>query len=205
MQNNDITTIIFDLGGVLVDWDPKYMYRTIFETEEAMDHFLKVVCTFDWNEMQDGGRTIAEANQVLIEKFPEYTTEILAFYGRWKEMLVGAVGGTVEILKKIKEDKKYRIFALTNWSAETWPIAIETFDFLSWFEDVLVSGQEKLKKPDPKIYQLTLSKFGLSANECLFIDDNKRNVLAARNENIRSIHFTSSAQLKEELTKLNIL
>lgn len=200
-----IKNIIFDLGGVLVDWSPKYLYTQYFETEEAMNYFFDKVCTFDWNETQDGGRSIAEANEVLIQKFPEYTTEILAFYGRWTEMLGGTIAGTLDILTTIKNEKNHHLYALTNWSAETWPIAIEEYEYLSWFEGIAISGIEKIKKPNPDFYELILSRYGLVASESLFIDDNHRNVLAARKLGIKSIHFTSPDQLKTELIQSGIL
>ena len=197
-------TVIFDLGGVLIDWDPRYMYSSIFETKDAMEHFLATVCTSDWNEEQDGGRSIEEANKVLIEQFPEYTQEILAFYGRWEEMLNGVFEDTVDILRKICNQYP-KVFALTNWSAETFPVALKRYEFLNWFEGVLVSGREKLKKPDPEIYKLLLSRYDLEADDCLFIDDNLRNVKAAIKTGIASIHYKNSAQLIEDLKQYDII
>jgi len=192
-------TIIFDLGGVLIDWNPRFVYSSYFETEDAMEHFLSKVCTMEWNEEQDGGRLIQKANEILIEKFPEYTREILAFYNEWETMLNGSISESVDILTSIRRQYD-KVYALTNWSTETFPIAIKQFEFLSWFDGILVSGQENLKKPDPKIYQLLLKKFNLNAENCLFIDDNLRNVKAAIQERIPSIHFKDSNQLKEQLT-----
>lgn len=194
-------TIIFDLGGVLVDWDPRYLYRSYFETNDAMDYFLRVVCTSDWNEEQDGGRTIAEATEVLVAQHPQYCREIEAFYGQWETMLRGPIEGTVEILKQIKS-QGLKVYALTNWSAETFPIALQRFDFLTWFDGIVVSGHEKMKKPDPRIYQLLLSRYGLEGKECIFVDDNLRNIEAARKEDIQSIHFKNPDQLKVDLQEL---
>jgi len=199
-----IKNIIFDLGGVLVDWSPRYLYKHYFDSEEALEYFFANVCTFDWNEMQDGGRTIAEANRILIDQYPEYEREILAFYGRWREMLGGTIEGTVDILENIKRDSSMGLYALTNWSAETWPVALEEYDFLNLFEGILVSGQEKLKKPAPAIYELILSRYGLIAEECLFIDDNQRNVSAAIDCGIRSIKFENPEQLQLALTEEGI-
>lgn len=200
-----IKNIIFDLGGVLIDWNPKYMYRTIFDTEVEIDQFLETVCTFEWNEEQDGGRTIAEANKILLEKFPQWETEILAFYDRWDEMLGDAISGTVDILNQLKTDQKYELYALTNWSAETWPVAVAKFSFLQHFKRIVVSGQENLKKPDPKIYQLLLERYTLNANESIFIDDNKRNVEAARLEGIECILFQNPTQLFHDLQAKKII
>jgi len=197
-------TIIFDLGGVLIDWNPKNVYKSYFETNEGMDYFLNNVCTLAWNEEQDGGRPIEEANEILLRQFPEYTKEILAFYGEWESMLNGAIESTVGILKSIRNQSD-QVFALTNWSAETFPIAIKQFEFLGWFDGILVSGQEKLKKPDPKIYQLLLEKFDLHSKDCLFIDDNLRNVNAAINEGIESIKYENPVQLKDQLSLHGIM
>lgn len=191
-------TVVFDLGGVLIDWNPRYLFSSYFETEDAMEYFLSTICTMEWNEEQDGGRPIEEANKLLIKKHPEYTKEILAYYGEWEVMLKGDIPETVEILKSIRQQHD-KIYALTNWSAETFSIAKRRFEFLGWFDGILVSGEEKLKKPGPKIYQLLLSKYNLVADDCLFIDDNLRNVEAAINEGIESIKYENPTQLKGAL------
>ncbi|MBK8701696.1 MAG: HAD family phosphatase [Saprospiraceae bacterium] len=201
-MKEDIQDIIFDLGGVLIDWNPSYLYCKIFQTEEAMYHFLQHVCTHDWNEQQDGGRAISEAEKTLLEIYPQYTSEILAYYGRWTEMLGGQIDGTLDILFELKEKKQHRIFALTNWSAETFPEAKRRFEFLSWFEGILVSGEENLKKPDPRIYELICTRFGIEPSRALFIDDNKRNVEAAAAFGLQVIQFEHADQLNNELLKL---
>ncbi|MEM8526287.1 MAG: HAD family phosphatase [Bacteroidota bacterium] len=198
------TTIIFDLGGVLIDWNPRYLYRKIFDDEERMEYFLENICTSDWNEQQDGGRSLAEGTNLLLEQHREWEQEIRAFYDRWEEMLGGVLQGTLDILTRFKESGNYRLYALTNWSSETYPIAKERYEFLSWFEGVLVSGEEKMKKPDPKFYQLLLDRFDIEASESLFIDDNLRNVKAARAMGIEAIHFHNSAQLKQELKERGV-
>jgi 2-haloacid dehalogenase len=200
-----ITTIIFDLGAVLIDWNPHYMYRTIFSDEEEMKNFLTTVTTSDWNEEQDAGRTLAEGTEILIKQFPEHEDNIRAFYDRWDEMLGEAFHDTVEVFKELKESGKYKIYALTNWSAETFPIALERFEFLHWFDGIVVSGAEKMRKPAPEFYQLLLSRHDVKAEEALFIDDNYRNILAAEKLGIQSIHFTGADALKEKLAGLNIL
>lgn len=203
MSSTTINTIIFDLGGVLIDWNPRYLFKKMFDSEEEMNYFFENIATFDWNEMQDGGRSIKDATNLLIAQYPDYEIFIRAYYGRWEEMLGGAIQGTVDILRALKQNN-YKLFALTNWSAETYPIAIERFDFLQWFDDVLVSGKEKIKKPDPKIYQLTLERFKINPQQAVFIDDNLRNVKAAEKEGIASIHFQSVEQLRAILTEKNI-
>jgi 2-haloacid dehalogenase len=200
-----INTIIFDLGAVLIDWNPDYMYRTIFDDEQEMRDFLATVTTPDWNEEQDAGRTLQEGTDWLIQKHPHHEVNIRAFYGRWIEMLGDAFEGTVEIFKELKESNKYKIYALTNWSAETFPLAQQKFDFLNWFDGVVVSGTEKMRKPTPEFYQILLDRYNVKPEESLFIDDNYRNILAAEKLGINSIHFTSPEQLKEELLKRGIL
>lgn len=195
-QPKEIMTIIFDLGGVLIDWDPRYLYRKIFDDEERMEWFLQQICTPDWNEEQDGGRSLQTAMDLLIRRHPEWETEISAFYGRWSEMLGGAIADTVDILGQIKSTGRFRLYALTNWSAETWPVAWDRFRFLHEFDGVLVSGQERLKKPDPTIYRLLLDRYGIDPTSAIFIDDNLRNVRAAEACGIPSIHFKGAGELK---------
>ena len=196
-----IKNIIFDLGGVLIDWNPKYLYRNIFQTEEAMDYFLENVCTGDWNEEQDGGRSIKEAELLLIEEHPQYQEEIKAYYGRWPEMLGGQIDGSVAILQELLHKKDHGVYALTNWSAETWPIAVQTFHFLTQFHGIVVSGEEKMRKPNVKIYEKICSKYELQPETTLFIDDNLRNIQAAQNFGLRTIHFQDADQLSKELAE----
>ena len=200
-----INTIIFDLGGVLIDWNPEYLYRKIFNDTADMQHFLENVCTPAWNEEQDAGRTLHEATSVLVKQHPVHEENIRAYYSRWREMLGGAIEGTVEIFKKLKSSNRYKIYALTNWSEETFPIALQQYELLSWFDGVVVSGTEKIRKPFPEFYKILLDRYNVKAEEALFIDDNLRNVVAARKIGIDSIHFLNPKQLNEELKVRNIL
>ena len=199
------TTIIFDLGAVLIDWHPHHLYRQIFDDEAEMLHFLENICTPAWNEEQDGGRTIKEATDLLVAQHPEHEAFIRAFYGRWEEMLGGAIDGTVEIFEELKAQKKYKFYALTNWSSETFPIALERFEFLKWFDGLVVSGDEKDRKPFPSFYQLLLDRYQVKPEEAIFIDDNLRNIHAAEKIGIDSIHFQSPEQLRAELEKRGVL
>ena len=199
-----IETVIFDLGNVLIDWNPRYLYRKIFDSEEKVEWFLTEVCDMAWNEEQDGGRTFAEGNIEAIAKHPSYEKEILAYFDRWKEMLGGADQAVVEILQALRDNPQYRIYALTNWSAETFPIALEQFEFLKWFEGILVSGKVNLKKPDPAIYEMILKRYQINADNSIFIDDSQRNVDAANKFGLPAIRFESANQLKTELKKLGI-
>lgn len=199
-----IETIIFDLGGVLIDWNPRYMFRKIFDDEAAMEDFLTNVTTMEWNEQQDAGYLIADATKDLIAKYPEFEPEIRAYYDRWTEMLNGAIQETVDILTKIHASKKYRLYALTNWSGELFPYALKTFDFLQYFEGIVVSGDEKMKKPDIRIYDLILDRYEINPETAVFIDDSERNIKAAATTGLKTIHFKSSQQLAEDLEKLGI-
>jgi 2-haloacid dehalogenase len=200
-----INTIIFDLGAVLIDWNPHYMYRTIFNDEQEMKDFLASICTSDWNEEQDAGRSLQDGTDILVTQFPEHEANIRAFYSRWEEMLGEPFHETVDIFKQLKASNKYKIYALTNWSAETFPVALQRFDFLNWFDGIVVSGAEKMRKPAPAFYQLLLDRYQVNPREALFIDDNYRNILAAEKIGIKSIHFTSAEQLAVELEDLKIL
>ncbi len=205
MMNKSIDAIIFDLGGVLIDWNPRYVYRKIFKTEEEVEWFLENVTTSEWNENQDAGYPLHKATEELIAKHPEWEPEIKAYYGRWIEMLGDAIHETVQILQGLKQTGKYKLYALTNWSAETFPHALERFEFFKLFDGVVVSGEEKMRKPFPEFYQRLLNKFDLKPFEVLFIDDNLRNVEAAGKIGIKSILFQSPEQLKMDLRILNIM
>jgi len=200
-----IKTIIFDLGGVLADWSPSYLYESIIPDEKERQFFFDHVCTKAWNEEQDAGRPIAEGNEILIKEYPKYKDQILAFYGRWEEMLIGSIDGTVQILEELKTNNKHRILALTNWSSETFPIARKRFEWLNLFEGILISGVEKLKKPDHQFYQLMLDKYQIDPETALFIDDSQRNVDASNDFGLPAIHFESPEKLRDDLTRLGVL
>jgi 2-haloacid dehalogenase len=200
-----INTIIFDLGGVLIDWNPEYLYRKLISDETERNWFFSNVCTHEWNEEQDGGRSIAAANQLLINKYPDHQFLIEAYYSRWTEMLGGEISDTVKILSDLKVSGRFKLYALTNWSAETFPIALNIFEFLHWFDGRLVSGEENTRKPFADFYELLLSKFNIDRTTAIFIDDNKRNIDAAEALGIKSIHFQSPYDLLVKLKELNII
>lgn len=198
-------TVIFDLGGVLIDWNPDYVYRTIFNDETKMRKFYNEICTSDWNEEQDAGRTLKEATEELVARFPHEEGNIRSYYDRWEEMLKGEIPSTVAVLEKLRNNKQHKLYALTNWSAETFPVALRRFEFLQWFDGRLVSGEEKMRKPFKEIYELLLRRFEIDPLTAVYIDDNERNLSAPREMGIHSIHFKDATQLEEELRELQIL
>jgi 2-haloacid dehalogenase len=200
-----IDTIIFDLGGVLIDWNPEYVYLDVFNGDrEKMNWFFENICTNDWNENQDAGYPLAKATEERVALFPEHEELIRMYYGRWVEMLGEEIYETVEILDQLISKKQYKIVALTNWSHETFPIALERFDFLHWFEGIVVSGEEQTRKPFREIYETTLNRFNIDAEHAVFIDDNLRNVEAANALGINGIHFKNPQTLVNQLKEYNI-
>ncbi len=198
-------TVIFDLGGVLIDWNPDYVYRTIFPNEEDMRWFYQNICTSDWNEEQDAGRPLSEATEILVQRFPEHEHNIRAYYGRWEEMLKGPIHETVDVLRTLKEKTNHKLYALTNWSAETFPVALERYDFLHWFHGRIVSGEEKTRKPYKEIYETLISRFNIDPTTAIYTDDNVRNLAPAKELGIHTIHFREPAQFKKELQDLGVL
>jgi 2-haloacid dehalogenase len=200
-----INTIIFDLGGVLIDWNPKYVYdEKYFDSEEKRLYFFENICTSEWNEEQDGGRSIVEATQMLVKQFPEWETSIRDYYGRWADMLKAAIPETVDIFRQLREGGKYKIYALTNWQAGLFDIALVRYNFLHWFDGIVVSGEEKTRKPFPEFYQRLLTRYNVNPAEALFIDDNLRNVKAAEDLGITAIHFQSPAQLLKDFKTIGL-
>jgi 2-haloacid dehalogenase len=197
-------TIIFDLGGVLVDWNPQHLFRKIFPDQEEMDFFLRAVCSPEWNAQLDRGYPFKVAIAELTAEHPEYTDQINAYFDRWDEMISGSFPETVKILKKIKDDG-YPLVALSNWSVETFPIALERFEFLSWFDPLIISGEIDLVKPAPEIYHYLLREISREAEECIFIDDSEANVLMAEELGFISIHFSSPEQLQVKLEEIGVV
>ena len=206
MTNKSINTIIFDLGGVLIDWNPRYVFDdNYFESEEKRQFFFNSVCTSDWNEEQDAGRSIVEATQLLVKQFPDWERPIRDYYGRWTDMLNGPIHETVELFRELKEKDSYKIYALTNWQEGLFDIALVRYNFLHWFDGRVVSGEEKTRKPFPDFYHVLLNRYQVNPSEAIFIDDNLRNVKAAESLGISSIHFQSTQQLRQKLEEYKIL
>jgi 2-haloacid dehalogenase len=200
-----IETVIFDLGGVLIDWNPRYLYRKIFDSDEEMEFFLEHVCSGQWNGEQDRGRKFSDAINLKQKEYPKYKDEIHIYFSRWHKMIKGEITETVNILTSLFDNRKHRLYALTNWSDETFPYAFQNFKFLKYFEGILVSGKEKMIKPDPEIYQLMIKRFDIDAEKSIFIDDSKNNVNTAITLGMNAIHFLSPEQLKTDLQLLKVL
>jgi 2-haloacid dehalogenase len=196
--------VVFDLGGVLIDWDPRYLYRKLLADEAAVEEFLATVCTPEWNAELDRGRPFAEGVAELAERHPEHAAAIAAYRQRWPEMLAGDLPGTVEVLAELRA-AGVPLYALTNWSAETFAITRERFEFLDWFDGLLVSGEERMTKPDPAFFQLLLDRFGLDPGATVLVDDAEANVAAARELGIDAVRFTGPGQLRRELSARRIL
>jgi 2-haloacid dehalogenase len=200
-----IKTVVFDLGGVLIDWDPRYLYRTIFPGDEAaMKHFLAEICSPEWNASLDGGRPWVEAIEQLTHEHPAYREQIAAFRLRWPEMLGGAIDGTVAILAELRANG-VPLYALSNWSAETFPVALVRYEFLGWFEEIVISGELGITKPDPRIFEHLLGLHSLHAKETVFIDDVPANVAGAQAVGIKGLLFQSPERLREDLLRLRLL
>lgn len=198
-------TILFDLGGVLIDWNPRYLYRPLFGGDDAaMEDFLARVCPPEWNLEMDAGRPFAEAVAERQRLFPEHAERIALWHTGWPQMLRDQIPETVELLAALR-GRGHRLLALTNWSAETFPIARQRFAFLGWFEDIVVSGEVKLAKPDRRIFELAIRRAGLEPARTLYIDDSASNVEAAKALGFRTHHFESPAGLRAELDRHALL
>ena len=197
--------VVFDLGGVLIDWNPRYLYRKLFAgDEDAMEAFLSEVCTVEWNERQDAGRTFAEAVAELGPRHADKIELIEAFGKRFDEMITGEIAGSVSILAALKR-AGVPSYALSNWSAETFPPQRDRFPFLAWFDGIVISGEEGVIKPDPRIFRVLLERYRLAPHEAVFIDDAPRNIEAASALGLRAIRFTDADALRAELVALRLL
>ena len=203
MHSFSIDVVVFDIGGVLLDWNPRYLYRQLFNDDEAMERFLSEVCSPAWNERQDAGRPWGEAVADLIARHPEHAAMISAYHERWQEMLSGEVPGSVDVLEELKS-QGLRLYALTNWSHETFPVARKIYPFLEFFEGVVVSGEEKLIKPDPEIFHRLLARYDIMPSRAVYIDDSPRNVAAAADVGLRALRFTDADRLRQDLIGLGL-
>lgn len=197
-------TIVFDLGGVLIDWDPRYLYRQIFSDQEELDFFLSEVCSPEWNALTDSDKSFQDAIEDLIPQFPEYKDQIQVYFSRWEEMVAGPISGSIEILGKLYKNK-YPLAALSNWSSETFPIVHAKYEFLDWFDPLIISGQVGLIKPDPQIFNLLLCQLDQDPEECVYIDDLESNIQAASKIGFRTILYQSPEHLQAQLHALDVV
>jgi 2-haloacid dehalogenase len=201
---SSIKAIVFDLGGVLIDWNPRHLYRKIFASDDArMEQFLKTVCPLEWNELQDAGRALSTATESRVREYPEWEEEIRAYYGRWEEMIAGEIPGTAQLLTELAH-LGVRLFALSNWSLETFGLISAKFPVLEAFEEIFLSGNAKVAKPDARFYEYALGRIDLPRSELLFVDDNVRNVVAAQMLGLPSLTFTDALQLRSKLRSLKL-
>lgn len=196
-----IHNIIFDYGGVLLDWNPHYLYDPYFGDVDKAEWFLTHICTYEWNAQHDGGKPVAEGTAELQAQYPEWDKEIALYYNEFMKMMGGQVPGMETLVKDLKA-QGYRVFGLSNWSEETFALVRPVYSVLNLMEDMVISGHEKVMKPDPKIFQLALQRFGIQADETVFIDDNPKNVAAANGVGIRGIMFESIEKLETALIEL---
>jgi 2-haloacid dehalogenase len=200
-----VRAVVFDLGGVLIDWDPRYLYRKLFDGREAdMEAFLSQVATKEWNHRQDGGRPWAEAVAELCATHPDKRDLIEAYATRWEEMLGGPITGTVEVLAELR-GAGVPLYALSNWSAETFPRARQMYEFLGWFDGTVISGEVGITKPDPRIYEHLLLTFALEPGDVFFIDDLEANVEAAQALGIEASVFRGPGPLRRDLVAAGFL
>ncbi|WP_027378101.1 HAD family hydrolase [Kaistella palustris] len=199
-----IKNIIFDFGGVVMDWNPRYFYKDYFKNDEKMEYFLGNIATDEWNAEQDRGRSLAEGTEIQIAKHPEWENEIRAYYDNWTAMLKTDIPHNVKVLRKL-ENSGYQLFGLTNWSAETFPHALSNYDFFKIFKGkIVVSGTEKLIKPNREIWELLLTRYQIKAEESVFIDDNQKNIETAEKLGFICIHIKENTDLGTELKNLGI-
>jgi len=204
-MNSPINAIIFDFGNVLLEWNPRFVYRHFFPNDaEGMERFFQEVNFMEWNLQQDKGRPFTEGVAVLSEQFPQYAQLIQAYHDRWKDSIGELITGTVDLLNQLKQ-AGYPLYGLSNWSAETFPYAREKYDFFDLFDDMVISGEVGHVKPDPEIFQILLDKIGRPAQKCLLIDDSLPNIHQAEKMGFAVIHFQTPKQLEKEFKQLHLI
>lgn len=205
MTPSTVKAIVFDYGNVLIDWNPRNVYKRFFPNDtEGMEQFLQEIRFMEWNAHQDKGRSFEEGVAILSEQFPQYAELIRAYHENWSDSIGEVYEGTIEILKKLKQ-AGYPLYGFSNWSAETFPLVRAKHDFFDIFDDMVISGEVGFAKPEPEIYQILLDKIGRPAQECLFIDDSLPNIQQANKIGFATIHFQSPPQLENELKHLGLL
>ncbi len=198
----EIRNVVFDFGGVLIDWNPRYVYKNVFNDESELDFFLNEVCNHPWNEQQDAGRSFEDGIAELVLQYPQYSKEIKLYHTHWIDMVGGEIKENTALIDELWQE--YLLFGLTNWSTETFPLVHNTYPFFKKLDGIIVSGEEKIVKPDPEIYKRLLLRYEIEAKQSLFIDDNEANIQAARNMGFHTIHYKKGLNLREEMIKIGI-
>jgi len=199
----DIKNIIFDFGGVLIDWNPRHLYSNLFEDESEMEYFLANICNSNWNLEQDRGRPFKEGIALLQPQFPKYKLMIQAYYDKWETMLKGDIEENMNLMLRLK--RQYNVFGLTNFSAETYPILVEKYPTFNEFDGIVVSGFEKMVKPEKDIYHLLINRYNIDPSQSIFIDDLLENVMTAKELGFQTVHYDKKASLEDILVEMKII
>ena len=199
-----ITTVVFDVGKVLFEWDLRHLFAKLIADKAELEYFVTHVVTPEWHFQHDAGRPLAEMTAERTALYPKYANEIDAYRTRFNETIPGPVTGSLEIVRELAE-RAVPLFAITNFGAEFWEMFRPTQPIFDHFGDIVVSGVEKMVKPDPDIYALALRRFGLKPGEAIFIDDNHDNIVSARANGFAAHHFTDAEKLRRELVALDLL
>ncbi|MGN0894267.1 MAG: HAD family hydrolase [Succinivibrio sp.] len=197
-----IKNVVFDFGGVLLDWNPRYFYSSVFNDDEKMEYFISNIVTSKWNSQMDRGRTFEECMNELSLEHPEFKNEIMLYRKGWEAMLKGEISSGIKLLNAVQNSGKFKVYGLTNWSAETFPYAYNTYKFLQTFEGIVVSGEEKMIKPEKGIYLTLLERYNLKPEETFFTDDNPDNIEVAKSRGINAIQFTGTNENLDEISKI---
>ena len=197
-----IKNVVFDFGGVLLDWNPRYFYRDIFKNDEKLEYFMKNIITPTWNSQMDRGRTFAECMQELAALNPDFEKEIMLYREGWEKMIKGVIPEGLKVFNAVKNSGKFKMYGLTNWSSETFPWAFNNFKFLQDLEGIVVSGEEKMVKPEKGIYLILLERYNLVPEETFFVDDNINNVEVALSRGIHALQFTGTEENLEQIAKV---
>lgn len=198
----DIKNIVFDFGGVLIDWNPEYLFKDLFQDEQELSFFLNKVCNAEWNLKQDEGRSFLAGIVELSGKFPHYKDKIAIYHSHWLKMIGGEIEQNTALIKELRPN--YRLFGLTNWSSETFPLVYDKYAFFKDLEGIVVSGTERIVKPNCEIYNLLLSRYNVKPEQSLFIDDNDENIQTAKEMGFKVIHYTGTSNLRQELEGLGL-
>ena len=197
-----IKNVVFDFGGVLLDWNPRYFYKSIFNDDQKMEYFLQNIATSTWNAQMDKGRSFEECMKELAEQYPEYKDPIMLYRKGWETMLKGPIESGIRVLDAVMNAQKFKVYGLTNWSAETFPSTFNKYKFLQKFEGIVVSGEEQMIKPEKGIYLTLIERYNLVPEETFFMDDNIQNVETALSRGINAVQFTGTDKNLEQIAKI---